>query len=62
MITAAPRDAIETVIEKYPAIKDLIENQWLHLTAVDDGIYYHYRKSSLWCEVDTGNAQDVVAS
>ena len=33
---AAPIDAINAVIAKHPSVRELVDNQWLHLFAIDD--------------------------
>ncbi len=32
----APRAAIDTVLARHAAVRDLVENGWLHLHAIDD--------------------------
>jgi hypothetical protein len=43
VVIAAPVERIHAVLEKYPAIKELADNDWLHLTAIDGGRIQHYR-------------------
>jgi uncharacterized protein YbcC (UPF0753/DUF2309 family) len=42
VIIAAPTKAIARVIETHESIKDLVDNDWLHLTAIEDGQAYRY--------------------
>ena len=41
---AAPIDAINAVIAKHPSVRELVDNQWLHLFAIDDDgqVSHHY--------------------
>ncbi|WP_167546541.1 YbcC family protein [Stieleria maiorica] len=51
VIIAAPPAAIDRVLEKHPSIRELIDNQWLHLTAIDDGTCFRYAQAD-WCVVE----------
>lgn len=42
VVIAAPIERIMAILEKHPAIKELVDNDWLHLTAVDGGQIQHY--------------------
>ena len=42
VLIAASPSAIGRVIDKHPHIKDLVDNDWLHLTAIEDGQFYRY--------------------
>ncbi|MEM6365572.1 MAG: DUF2309 domain-containing protein [Planctomycetota bacterium] len=41
-ILVASRAAIQSVIEKHSMIEDLVDNDWLFLTAIEDGDAYRY--------------------
>ncbi|KAA1257776.1 hypothetical protein LF1_02660 [Rubripirellula obstinata] len=44
-IIAAPRESIDRVIAKHELVRNLLDNGWLHLIAIDDGISYRYANS-----------------
>ncbi|MDV6033066.1 MAG: DUF2309 domain-containing protein [Phycisphaera sp. RhM] len=54
VVIAAPRESIDRVLEKHPHLKELIDNQWMHLTAIDCGECYRYARTD-WCRI-LGNA------
>lgn len=37
VVIEAPMDAINAVIAKHPMVRDLVDNRWLHLFAIDPG-------------------------
>jgi uncharacterized protein YbcC (UPF0753/DUF2309 family) len=34
----APRTAIDAVLDKHPKVRELVENEWLHLFQLDSGV------------------------
>ncbi|RYH11341.1 YbcC family protein [Tropicimonas sp. IMCC6043] len=47
----APRDAIASVLERHPDVRDLFDNGWLHLFALKDGkVDARYRPGLNWTE------------
>ena len=49
----APLDAINSVIAKHEMVRDLADNHWIHLFAIDeDGdAYYRYQNDQRWTKV-----------
>lgn len=45
VVIAAPRKSIDRILEKHPQIKELIDNGWLHLSAIDQSQCFHYQQS-----------------
>ena len=41
-VIAAPLASIDRVIAKHEMVRDLVDNGWLHLVAIDEGITYRY--------------------
>jgi uncharacterized protein YbcC (UPF0753/DUF2309 family) len=56
VMIAASRSAIVGVIDKHPHIKDLVDNDWLHLIAIEDGQFYRYAEQN-WAVIDREAAQ-----
>ena len=45
----APRDAIDRVLEKHATVRDLIENEWVHLFQIDTAERTIYaRRNGAW--------------
>jgi uncharacterized protein YbcC (UPF0753/DUF2309 family) len=44
-IIAAPRESIDRIIAKHELVQNLLDNEWLHLIAIEDGISYRYANS-----------------
>jgi uncharacterized protein YbcC (UPF0753/DUF2309 family) len=46
----APLDALNGVIAKSAAVRNLVDNRWLHLFAIaDDGrVSHRYRRDLIW--------------
>ncbi len=48
----APLDAINEVIGKHEMMRQLADNRWIHLFAIDeDGVYHRYQKDQQWAKV-----------
>ncbi len=47
-IIAAPRAAIDRVIEKHDDVETLLTNGWIHLVAIEDGQKYRYTEEGVW--------------
>jgi uncharacterized protein YbcC (UPF0753/DUF2309 family) len=49
----APRDAINAVIAKHEMVRQLADNRWIHLFAIerDGSDYYRYQKDQQWTEL-----------
>ncbi len=51
----APRDMIERAIAATPSARELIENQWVHLFALEsEGRVHRYCGSNAWAEIERG--------
>jgi uncharacterized protein YbcC (UPF0753/DUF2309 family) len=50
---AAPRDAMNAVIAGHQGIRELIENRWLNLFAIDDAgtVTHRHDRDGVWFEV-----------
>ncbi|MCA9234745.1 MAG: DUF2309 domain-containing protein [Planctomycetales bacterium] len=48
VVIAAPRTAIERIVNKHAAVRDLLVNGWLHLVAVEDDRYFRYTRRQAW--------------
>jgi uncharacterized protein YbcC (UPF0753/DUF2309 family) len=53
VLIAAPREAIGRVLEKHGMVKDLVDNGWLHLIAIEGGESYRYASEG-WYAVASG--------
>jgi uncharacterized protein YbcC (UPF0753/DUF2309 family) len=47
-VIAAPRAAIEAVLEKHPNVACLLTNGWMQLTAIEDGSYFRLTEQQQW--------------
>ena len=49
---AAPIEAMNTVIAKHPSVRELVDNHWLHLFALDERgqVSHHYCGGLEWSE------------
>jgi uncharacterized protein YbcC (UPF0753/DUF2309 family) len=48
----APLDGINRVIGKHESVRQLADNRWIHLFAIEqDGTYYRYQKDQEWRKV-----------
>jgi uncharacterized protein YbcC (UPF0753/DUF2309 family) len=51
VLIEAPRDRIMAIVNRQPILKQLCDNEWIHLMAVDhdsDEIFYRYRPNQGW--------------
>ena len=46
----APRDQIDAIISKHETVRDLAENGWLHLFAIEDegAVIFRRKESGRW--------------
>ena len=46
----APREAIDDILARHPGVKDLFDNQWLHLFVLDDDgqLAWRYDRDFVW--------------
>lgn len=51
VVLAAPRSAIEAIIEKHETVRDLVINGWLQLVAIDQQTTYRYSERQIWEEL-----------
>ncbi|MFG0288031.1 MAG: YbcC family protein [Rhodopirellula sp. JB044] len=59
-VLAAPRLAIESILEKHANVAHLVASGWLHLIAVEDGEFYRYTEQQNW-EKTSGTLQPIDA-
>jgi uncharacterized protein YbcC (UPF0753/DUF2309 family) len=50
-VVAAPRAAIERVVQKHEGVRDLLVNGWLYLVAVEEGRFYRLTRRLGWLPV-----------
>ena len=51
VVIAAPRESIDRIIEKHTSIKELLDNDWLNLIAIDNGSFYRYTQEA-WHDIE----------
>jgi uncharacterized protein YbcC (UPF0753/DUF2309 family) len=53
VLIEAPMDAINAVIAKHEMVRQLADNRWIHLFAIepDVGDYYRYQKDQNWTKL-----------
>ncbi len=54
VVIEAPRDRILEIVERQPILKQLCDNEWIHLMAIDHGsdeIFYRYRPRQGWASI-----------
>ncbi len=51
-VIAAPREAIQRVIDKHALVSNLIVNGWVHLIAIEGSTHYRYTENSQWQPVE----------
>lgn len=44
----APRSAVEDILQRHPAVEDLIVNQWMNLLVCDRDTFYRYTPRRSW--------------
>ncbi|QYE37095.1 DUF2309 domain-containing protein (plasmid) [Polymorphobacter sp. PAMC 29334] len=60
---AAPRDAMSAILERHPGLRDLFDNRWLHLFALDDTgrMAWRYAGDLRWEPEATIDAEAIVS-
>jgi uncharacterized protein YbcC (UPF0753/DUF2309 family) len=50
----APRSAIDRVLEKHSKVRELVDNEWLHLFQIDVGerAVFVRKKNALWASAE----------
>jgi len=48
VVIAAPKQAIQDVIDKHTLVEDLATGGWLNLIAIEDGKFYRYAEDGAW--------------
>lgn len=64
VLIEAPCEAIGAILDSYPAVRDLFDNKWLHLLAIDDlgRMAWRYRRALSWEAVAATNMTPEPAS
>lgn len=44
----APRDRIDEVLEAHPQVRQLVENDWIHLIAMEGATFHERKPAALW--------------
>ncbi len=59
VLIEAPREAIGAILERHPEVRELFDNQWLHLFALDDQgrMAWRYRGKLRWEAVPSADAE-----
>ncbi len=52
-ILAAPREAIQAILSKHESVANLLQNGWMQLIAVENGVSYRYTEQQDWIELET---------
>lgn len=52
VIIAATRQSVDRITEKHASVKELVDNQWMHLTVIEGGKAYRLTRSQ-WCEIES---------
>lgn len=62
-VVAAPRSAIDRIVNKHAALRDLIANGWLHLVADEEGRFFRLTRRLGWLplHVEHGAADEAAA-
>jgi uncharacterized protein YbcC (UPF0753/DUF2309 family) len=50
----APRERILEIVQRQPILKQLCDNEWIHLVAIDrdsDEMLYRYRPNQAWVSI-----------
>jgi len=48
VIVDAPRTRIDKILQHSAEIRNLVENAWIHLMAIEDSAFYTWRECSVW--------------
>lgn len=60
-VIAAPRGSIDRVIGKHELIRNMVDNCWLHLIAIDDGVVYRYDSGTWQSLLESEPAESLLA-
>ncbi|CAN5711609.1 DUF2309 domain-containing protein [soil metagenome] len=52
VLIEAPRERIATILEKHDGVRQLFDNGWLLLFAIEDDSYYRYRSGLPWDKIE----------
>ncbi|MCA9137667.1 MAG: DUF2309 domain-containing protein [Planctomycetales bacterium] len=55
VVIVASRKSIDRILDKHPNIKELIDNGWMYLSAIDQSQCFHYMQSN-WSAAECGTA------
>lgn len=56
VIVAAPRKAVNEILDKHTNVSDLVSNRWLQLVAYDEGDFYRHSGHGRWERLGDGTA------
>ncbi|ACF01907.1 conserved hypothetical protein [Rhodopseudomonas palustris TIE-1] len=64
VLIEAPHEAISTILDRYPEVRALFDNGWMHLLALDDNgrMHWRYGGDGGWERADNPPANQRVAS
>ncbi|ATG37916.1 hypothetical protein PhaeoP23_03840 (plasmid) [Phaeobacter piscinae] len=64
VVIEAPREAMTQILERHPQVRDLFDNGWLHLIAMDEHgqLAWRYDGDLSWSRFDRGDAPGAAAS
>ncbi|WP_052035010.1 YbcC family protein [Rhodopirellula europaea] len=54
-VVVASRESIDRVIAKHANIRNLLQNGWVHMVAIDSGQKYRYHSDGSWVQLQTEN-------
>jgi uncharacterized protein YbcC (UPF0753/DUF2309 family) len=53
VVIQAPRSKVHAVMNKHASVQQLIQNQWIGLVVVDEGLWYRWVPNSGWVNVES---------
>ena len=59
VILAAPREAIDQIIQKHDSVRDMLAGGWLQLVALEDGNYYRLSQQQQWDRLADSFSEDL---
>jgi uncharacterized protein YbcC (UPF0753/DUF2309 family) len=59
VILAAPREAIDRIIEKHDSLRDMLSGGWLQLVSLDNGEYHRLTQRQQWDRLPDSFAEEV---
>ena len=48
VLVEAPRKSVQTILDRHPAVRDLVSHGWVTLVAREDGAFHRWTEGGLW--------------